>query len=226
MANSSPTDHTLRQLHTHDLEIGATEAIQKHYARHVVATKPVSQRKLDFEHKRPRWLREMMAEATGVFFYVFPGIAAVTTFTLNKEDAGFGSLLQVGFAFAFGIAFAIITCASTSGGHFNPAITICFAVWQGFPWKKVPYYIFAQVFGAFMAGLLLMGMYHQQLSAYSATTEAAGLGNVFNGGAASVLCSFPSENQTLGYLFLIEFFVDSYIVCQGTLRSPRGAMLM
>jgi hypothetical protein len=59
----------IERLHTHDLELGATEAIQKHYERHVVSTKAVSQRKLDFERSRPRWLREMMAEATGVFFY-------------------------------------------------------------------------------------------------------------------------------------------------------------
>ena len=46
------TGGDLHRLHTHDLEIGATEAVQKHYSRHVVATKPVSQRKLDFEHSR------------------------------------------------------------------------------------------------------------------------------------------------------------------------------
>ena len=92
----------------------------------------------------------------------FPGIAAITSFYLNAEQpnpTAFGSIFQIGWGFAIGIAFAIITCASTSGGHFNPAITICFAVWQGFPWKKVPYYIFSQVFGSFMAGMLLMGMY-------------------------------------------------------------------
>ncbi|KAK8206604.1 hypothetical protein M8818_004438 [Zalaria obscura] len=205
-------DHRLHRLETADLEIGATEAVQRHISRHVVATKPVSQAKLDFEHRRPRWLREMAAEATGVFFYVYPGIAATASFILNKEDAAFGSLLQVGFAYAIGIAFAIITCASTSGGHFNPAITVCFAVWQGFPWRKVPYYIFAQIFGAFMAGLMLMGQYHEQLAAYSAATVAAGEGNVFNGGAASVLCTFPGATQNnLGFLFLIEWFVDSYI---------------
>jgi len=59
----------MERLHTNDLELGATEAAQKHFERHVVAPKAVSQRKLDFEHRRPRWLREMMAEATGVFFY-------------------------------------------------------------------------------------------------------------------------------------------------------------
>jgi hypothetical protein len=64
----SNTDH-LERLRTHELELGITEAIQRHVTRHVVESKPVSQRKLDFEHRRPRWLREMMAEATGVFFY-------------------------------------------------------------------------------------------------------------------------------------------------------------
>lgn len=61
----------LNRLQTHDMEMGATEAVQQHMSRHVVATKPVSQRKLDFEHSRPRILRECMAEATGVFFYVY-----------------------------------------------------------------------------------------------------------------------------------------------------------
>lgn len=219
----------VRRLHTNDLEIGATDAVQKHFERHVVATKPVSQRKLDFEHRRPRWLREMFAEATGVFFYVYPGIASVASTFLNQEtienttglpstfNPAFGSLFQIGWAFALGIAFAIIVCAPTSGGHFNPAITIAFATWQGFPWRKVPYYIFSQIFGAFMAGLIVYGQYHQQIAAYTETLTAAGIPLVFNGGPASIFCSFPSAapifklQQTHRYLFLIEFFVDSYI---------------
>lgn len=63
-----------------------------------------------------------------------------------------------------------------------------------------------------MAGLFVYGMYHEQIAAYSAATEAAGLGNVFNGGAASIFCAFPGTTQhNLGYLFMIEFFVDAYI---------------
>ncbi|GAB7341230.1 hypothetical protein MBLNU457_7510t1 [Dothideomycetes sp. NU457] len=223
-----PSQHITR-LHTNDMELGATEAVQKHFERHVVAPKPVSQRKLDFEHSRPRWLRECMAEATGVFFYVYAGIAASASMFLNQIEVkqvngiattpnpAFGSIFQIGWAFALGIAFAIITCASTSGGHFNPAITICFATWQGFPWRKVPYYIVSQVFGAFLAGLMMYGQYHQQIEAYAAANDAAGVGNVFNGGAASILCAIPSGapvyklEQSLGQLFFIEFFVDSYI---------------
>lgn len=185
-------------------------------SRNVVAAKPVSQRKLDFEHARPRWLRECMAEATGVFFFVFPGIASIAGFTLNASSAvgvtAFSSLFQIGWAFAVGISFAIITCASTSGGHFNPAITIALALWQGFPWKKVPYFIFSQIFGAFMAGMLLMGMYWPQIQAMNEEYIAAGKPLIANGAPASILCSFPNPDQTnLGYVFLIEFFVDTFI---------------
>ncbi|KUJ23140.1 aquaporin-like protein [Mollisia scopiformis] len=194
------------------MEIGVTEAVQKHVSRHVVPPKPISQRKLDFEHSRPRWLREMAAEAIGVFFYVYPGIASQASFFLNGTEPVFGSLFQIGWAYAIGIAFAIITCGSTSGGHFNPAITICFAVWQGFPWSKVPRYIFAQIFGSFLAGLLLVGQYYPQLSALAAELRAKGVSPNSLGGPGSVLCSFPGPTQTnYGYLFFIEFFVDSFI---------------
>ncbi|PNS20667.1 hypothetical protein CAC42_2912 [Sphaceloma murrayae] len=223
----------MHRLRTNDMEIGATEAVQKHMSRHVVATKPVSQRKLNFEHSRPRWLREMFAEATGVFFYgkLYPGIAAAASTYLNQitientstlpstPNPAFGSIFQIGWAFALGIAFAIIVCAPTSGGHFNPAITICFAVWQGFPWKKVPYYIFSQILGAFIAGLLVYGQYYEQISLYAATIASEGLPPVFNGGPASIFCVFPTGppaypaalGQSAGFLFLIEFFVDAYI---------------
>ncbi|KAF2205230.1 aquaporin-like protein [Delitschia confertaspora ATCC 74209] len=208
---SDSTEHTER-LRSDDMEMGATEAVQRHVSRHVIERQAVSQRKLDFEHRRPRWLREMMAEATGVFFYVYPGLASTASFLLNDAEPAFSSIFQIGWAFAIGIALAIITCAPTSGGHFNPAITICFAFWQGFPWKKVPYYIFSQVFGAFIAGLLLMGQYHVQISAFSKASIEGGKGMVYNGGPANILCTFPAAGQTnLGYLFLIEFMVDAFI---------------
>ncbi|KAB5563513.1 aquaporin-like protein [Coniochaeta sp. 2T2.1] len=202
----------MRRLRTHDMEIGITEAVQKHAQRHVAHPKPVSQRKLDFEHSRPRWMREMAAEALGVFFYVYPGIASQASFFLNGTEPIFGSLFQIGWAYAIGIAFAIITCGATSGGHFNPAVTLCLAIWQGFPWKKVPYYIAAQIFGSFLAGLLLVGQYHSQMMKLAAAMRAAGASANSLGGPGSILCSFPGPTQTnYGYLFFIEFFVSSFI---------------
>ena len=63
-----------------------------------------------------------------------------------------------------------------------------------------------------MAGLLMVGMYWPEISEFKAATLAAGKPLVANGGPASILCTFPNPNQTnLGYLFLTEFFVDSFI---------------
>jgi glycerol uptake facilitator-like aquaporin len=211
------SQNDIQRLHTHDIETGVSEALDRHISRHVVPPPAVSQRRLNFEHSRPRILREMMAEATGVFFYVFPGIASVAAFTLNVENPAlpvtfFSSLFQVGLAFALGIAFAIITCGSVSGGHFNPAMTICFAIWSGFPWKKVPHYIISQIFGSFIAGLVVLGIFWPQISALQAATLAADGTAVFNGGPASILCSFPNATQTnQGYLVFTEFFVCSFI---------------
>jgi glycerol uptake facilitator-like aquaporin len=151
---------------------------------------------------------------------VYPGIAATAAFTLEKENLGFGSLLTIGLAYGIGIALGIICCASTSGGHFNPAITLCFAVWQGFPWRKVPYYIFAQIAGAFFAGLILMAQYREQLDAYRSGSRAAHVPDVFMGGPASIFVTYPQSNQNnQGWLILIEFFVDSFIVCSLSLSS-------
>lgn len=55
-------------------------------------------------------------------------------------------------------------------------------------------------------------MYREQILAYEAVLAADHLGNVFNGGPASIFCSFPATTQhNLGYLFMIEWFVDFFI---------------
>jgi hypothetical protein len=59
-----------------------------------------------------------------------------------------------------------------------------------------------------------MGQYHEQLIELSIATHKSGLGDVFMGGPASVFTTYPTLKQTdLGWLFLIEFFVSSFLVC-------------
>jgi glycerol uptake facilitator-like aquaporin len=150
---------------------------------------------------------------TDNIFKVYPGIAATAAFTTEHAQPAFGSILTIGLAYGMGIALAIICCASTSGGHFNPAITVAFAVWQGFPLKKVPLYIFAQIFGAFVAALILMAQYHEQIGELSHALHKAHKPDVMMGGTASILTTYPTATQhNQGWLFVIEFFVDSFLV--------------
>ena len=57
-----------------------------------------------------------------------------------------------------------------------------------------------------------MGCYWPEIQAAKAIDlEMHGI-TTYNGGVASILCTFPNANQTnQGYLFLQEFFVDSFI---------------
>lgn len=209
---SANHDEHVHRLHTNDLEMGATEATAQHTQRHVVEPPVISQSRLNFEARRPRWLRECFAEALGVFFYCYGGIAPTASFLLNGANAGFSSIFQIGVGYALGIAFAIIVAAPTSGGHFHPAITLCFAIFSGFPWRKVPRYIISQIFGAFMAGMIIMLQYRVQIVEFQTKVKAAGLPLVSSTGPAAIFTTFPTPNETnQGYLFATEFFVDTYI---------------
>lgn len=58
-----------------------------------------------------------------------------------------------------------------------------------------------------------MGQYHEQIALFNAASLAKTGSEVYNGGPASILVTFPGATQNnLGYLFMIEFFVDSYLV--------------
>lgn len=46
-----------------------------------------------------------------------------------------------------------------SGGHINPAVTIAFATFRDFPWRKVPAYIFAQLMGGLCGAAIVYANY-------------------------------------------------------------------
>ena len=44
----------------------------------------------------------------------------------------------------------LVTATMRVSGHLNPAVTLAHALRRGFPWRKVPSYWAAQVFGAML----------------------------------------------------------------------------
>lgn len=63
-----------------------------------------------------------------------------------------------------------------------------------------------------MAAAMVMGQYWEQISAFAATAVSEHGSAVYNPGPAAIFVAIPLPDQTnLGYLFLIEFFVDSFI---------------
>lgn len=111
----------------------------------------------------PAWFA---GEFLGTFILVFFGCGSVASAVLTGAQVG---IFQVAAVWGIGIATAIYLTGSLSGAHLNPAITIAFATWTDFPWRKVPRYIFAQLIGAFVASAALYGIFHGVLDAYEST---------------------------------------------------------
>jgi aquaporin NIP len=91
--------------------------------------------------------RAHLAEFIGTFALVFAGCGAVAL----------GSLSPVGVAAAFGLVITVMIYAlgHISGAHFNPAVSIGFAIGGHFPWSRVVTYAVAQIGGAIAAAVLL-----------------------------------------------------------------------
>ena len=96
-------------------------------------------------------MRAHLAEALGTFALVFVGCGAIAV------DAQSGQLGHSGIALAFGLVIAVMIYAlgHISGAHFNPAVSVGFAVGRHFPWSRVATYSVAQIAGAILGALLL-----------------------------------------------------------------------
>jgi glycerol uptake facilitator protein len=108
----------------------------------------------------PAWF---VGEFVGTFILVFFGCGSVATAVLTGAQVG---IFQVAIVWGIGIATAIYLTGSLSGAHLNPAVTLAMATANGFPWRSVPRYVFAQFAGAFAASAVLFAIYHGTLVAY------------------------------------------------------------
>jgi aquaporin Z len=103
-------------------------------------------------------VRAVIAEAIGTFVLVFFGSLGVATVYVITSGQGspIVALIADPFAFGLGLMAAIAIAGGTSGGHFNPAVTLA-ALFDGrLGWLDAVGYVIAQVAGALLASLALL----------------------------------------------------------------------
>lgn len=119
-------------------------------------------------------LRRAGAEFIGTFALVTAGCGAIMV------NAQTGALTHVGIALTFGLIITVMIAATghISGAHFNPAVTIAFAVTRHFPWREVVYYVVAQLLAAVL-GALTLRLLIGDLAALGTTIPSGSLGQSF-----------------------------------------------
>jgi glycerol uptake facilitator-like aquaporin len=99
-------------------------------------------------------VRRLVAEAVGTALL----LATVVGSGIMGERLAGGNvavaLLANTLATSAGLVALILTFGPVSGAHFNPAVTITDASQGGLPWREVPGYIVAQLFGGAAATFL------------------------------------------------------------------------
>jgi aquaporin Z len=109
----------------------------------------------DFNDERDEGKR-LFAEVLGTFGLVMvaAGGRAVAVATGVAPDP-----LAAAIAPGLVVMALIYALADVSGAHFNPAVTLAFAVRGAFPWRRVPGYVLAQLAGAVLASLTLLALF-------------------------------------------------------------------
>ena len=99
--------------------------------------------------------RRAGAEFVGTFVIVLASCGAIV---VNNHT---GALGHLGNALAPGLAVMVMVAAAghISGAHFNPAVTLAFALTRHFAWRDVPAYRLAQFGGAIGAALSLAALF-------------------------------------------------------------------
>jgi glycerol uptake facilitator protein len=109
------------------------------------------------ENTRPqKWAAELL----GTALLVFIGVGAVPATLIINGDAPFtmADLGMISLAFGTIVVATIYALGHVSGNHINPAVTLALATSGKFPWREVPGYIAAQVVGATLGALAIVGV--------------------------------------------------------------------
>jgi glycerol uptake facilitator len=109
--------------------------------------------------------RAAAAEAYGTFLLTILGPGTITAMSY----VGFSSTAGLGFiGLAHGVALivAFYSIGHISGAHINPAVTLAAAATHRIERKRVAPYILAQLFGAAVAGFVLLILWSSNTNTY------------------------------------------------------------
>jgi MIP family channel proteins len=146
--------------------------------------------------------KRYLAEFLGTFVIV---IGPVLLASSGKLSGGDSSLLAAALISGLPVLAMIYALGPISAAHFNPAVTLGFALAKRFPWRYVAAYMVAQILGG---------------------VAAAGVGTlIFGGGAGAHIPSEPTHvAQNIGVEVVLTFLLMFVIMGVATDKRVSGTV--
>ncbi|NXP14840.1 AQP7 protein, partial [Thinocorus orbignyianus] len=151
-------------------------------------------------------MRELLAEALGMFILMVFGLSSVAQVVLGKGE--FGQQLSINLGFGIGVTLGVHAAGGISGAHLNAAITITHCILGNLPWRKLPAYLIGQFLGSFIAAATVFGVYYDALQDYTK-------GNFTVTGptaTASIFSTYPAPYVSLPGAFFTEFIATAMLL--------------
>ncbi|KAI7855044.1 aquaporin-like protein [Circinella umbellata] len=150
--------------------------------------------------------REFLAEFIGtlILILLIDGVSAEQT--LNST--GPKSWLTSSFGTGLAVLFAISVSGHISGAHINPAVTLTFWAFSGFPTRKVPIYMAAQFLGAFVGAALLYSVIYPALYEFDGGNRQI-LGDH---GTAGIFATYPPLYVGTGAAIASEIIGTAFLL--------------
>jgi glycerol uptake facilitator protein len=167
---------------------------------------------------------ELIAEFLGTFVLILFGTGVVAMVVLfpsaNPGQTIHGGFTNITLGWGLGVTMGIYVAGKVSGAHLNPAVTLAFAVFRDFPWRKVLPYSIAQTAGAFAAAALVYCNYLPAFHQVDPQLErTAGIFTTFPAFPALPQAGFLDQLIGTALLVLLVFaIIDEF-------NSPPGANL-
>lgn len=174
---------------------------------------------------KPTLTAELIAEFLGTLVLILFGIGVVAMVDLfpssNPGETIHGGFTNVTLGWGLAVTMGIYVSGKISGAHLNPAVTLAFAVFRGFPLGKVLPYFLAQTAGAFAAAALA---YWNYLPAFRQVDpqlqHTAGVFTTFPAFPGLPQAGFLDQTIGTALLVLMVFaIIDEY-------NAPPGANLV
>ncbi|TVY90239.1 putative membrane protein [Lachnellula willkommii] len=162
--------------------------------------------------------REPLAELLAVTVQLTLGFCADLVVATSNTQTGTNTDWAWGLATMIGVYIA----GGISGAHLNPAISIMLYIYRGFPLRKIPIYVAAQLLGGFIAAFIAFGLYRNDIIHSSGSDLAAG-------GTVSSFITFPRYDWVDGSTAFFNEFVATAILAISILalgddtNAPPGA---
>ena len=173
---------------------------------------------------KPTLLAESIAELLGTFVLILFGTGVVAMVVLfpstHPGESAHGGYTNITLGWGLAVTMGVYVAGRISGAHLNPAVTLAFALFRGFPWRKVLPYCVAQTAGAFAAAALVYWNYLPAFRQVDPQLErTAGVFTTFPAFPTLPQAGFLDQVIGTGLLLLLVFAITDEF------NAPPGANL-